>query len=232
MHGRIPISLTGRALFLVLPAALLLLLAPRSSALGTPRARTRLSPRPKVHKSAYVHSYVTATRASDGTITARAVYRSSNRHCLWHKGLRPNKVDGYWHTIGAVLTYGGPFPLFHSKTGDDGSASPPENGWLSPVRRAARVSNGFVTEWKAVWPGASVVRVENFDAAANGLPVRYKATVAEASGLWLTAYIGGGFTTKYGKPGHRVVLGCRRTPIPPGQEWENKEESAFLEAVF
>jgi hypothetical protein len=134
-----------------------------------------------IHKVVATHIALSATKASDGTITARGVFTSSNPRCLSSKRTKPFS-SGQYSNFGSVLLYGASLPGDH--TGQDGNGGPPGNGRLAPVSPAGR--SPWI--WEAVWAGSAPIGVENRH--NKSLPYTYKSTVAGASAVELGGYLG------------------------------------------
>jgi hypothetical protein len=163
----------------------------------------------RIYKSVPTYLALSATRAADGTITAKAVFTSPNPHCLsadrWKK-----LSDGHYHDVGGGLEYGGPWG--GNPMGADGYAQP-SGGWLSPVSPAGK--SPFV--WQAIYPGSMTVEVHDERRAGSEEARDYESTVAAASGIAFGGNAPPNFKGKtyykytYSQGGNRIILKCRRT---------------------
>lgn len=209
---RLSIPSKGRKLKLktISVLALAALTAPVVVAPSAAQART-------IHKTVGTQVKFSATKTADGTITARATFISSDGHCLSAK--RFGGPSGRY--AGSALEYGGPssngFPF-----GEDGVGYPPHYGWLFPASPAGHSPYVF----QAVWPGSTVVPVDN--ELNHNLPGRYSSTVGAASavsvsGATMDRNAEGRRTretlfwkTSYRKGGDRIVLKCLRSTDAEG----------------
>lgn len=177
--------------------------------------------------SAPTYLKLSATRAGDGTITAKGVFTSPNRHCLSANRFKLYQFQGNSHlpfhyTIaGGVLAYGE--PAFGEPFGNNGygNTSSFGEGWLHPASPFARSP----MTWEAVWPGGAEVSVTQQgtpEAPHNpSLPFKYSSTVVAAAGLILSSDgLGNGsdatshpghrmWKTTYRQGKHRIVLECK-----------------------
>jgi hypothetical protein len=161
----------------------------------------------RIYKTIPTHVAISATRTADGTVTVKAVFTSSDPHCLsadrWRK-----LSDGYSHEVGGGLEYGGPWNGY--PIGADGYATP-SGGWLSPISPAAK--SPFV--WQAIYPGKLTVKVHD-ERDEAGEARNYTTTVAAASGIAVGASAPANFKGKtyykyaYNQGGNRVILKCLR----------------------
>jgi len=172
------------------------------------------SAKPKIYKSVPTHVQFSATRAADGTITARVSFTSKDGRCLAAKRFKRVGTKHRYLQVLSALLFGGPFTANGEDfpAGAKGSASP-RDGFspISPFGKSPLV-------WEAVLPGDELLEVFN---PQSDTERRYKATVAEASGLRVVAAApvskGQGlsyFKVAFDKGGKRIIEKCQPLAHP------------------
>lgn len=166
---------------------------------------------PKVIKSVPTRATFSATKAADGTITAKVSFTASDPRCLSGKRFLQKFADGNYRVAGGTLLYGGAYSDegISAPFGFDGFGAPPNKGLFAPVSPAGK--SPYV--WQAIWPGSTPVLITNFH--NEELDRHYETTVAAASavnmGAIARASMGQGlpyFKATYNQGGKHYILKC------------------------
>jgi hypothetical protein len=153
-----------------------------------------------VRESAFTHYVLSASRATDGTVTATARVTSGDDRCLaLQRFAKLQLSDGYYHIFDtSELLYEGiskPWPS--EKVGE------PPVWFQAPSSRPER--SPFV--WHSVEPGAALAAVGQDTKAAHKEPVA-NATGIALYGPTTPADNNRPYKVKYRRSGEKVVLTC------------------------
>jgi hypothetical protein len=157
--------------------------------------------RQKVFKEIATQATLSATRSTDGGISARVAYTSKDPRCLASKRFKRAGAENNYFQAYAFLLFGSP-------PGSLGTATLPAHGVLSPVSPFARSP----LVWEANFPGNTAVEVTNL---ASNSERHYEATVSQASALEMYAAAPGSngqglpyFKVAYNQGDSRIILKC------------------------
>ncbi len=158
----------------------------------------------RIYKSVPTHVAFSATRAADGTVTAKVLFTSPNPKCLsadrWKK-----TSDGYSHDAEAWLHYPTASPS------DTEDYAEPNNGLIGPVSPAGHSPYVF----QVIWPGSMVVKVHA--SPINAPYYTYTSTVSAAINVAVYGYappshLKSYYEYAYNQGGNRIILKCQTTP--------------------
>lgn len=158
---------------------------------------------PKVHETVHVHVGVTVDKASDGTLTIKAVFTASNPRCLSAAVFRKRSGEPLppADIAGGSLEYG------RGPNGGSWAGEPVGDPGLA-LHPASSFGRSHLV-WAVVLPGSTPVEVVELPYGEE--KTTFMSTVSAAPALAMSVHYPhreSGFTARYDEAGKRVLLSC------------------------